>query len=158
MNLEAKLENSKSALSGTLEAPDTMKSIQQGDSTLDSKKGLFSTANRIKVDQLEKMDSNILSEASETSSLASERIGQGDSNFKQNKTENESNFVTLHQISEEERVEIIQKGFQLNQERKISLKKYYESTQEFSLFQSKGYQIKYDTIRKNHLYQQLKDK
>jgi hypothetical protein len=51
MNLEAKLENSKYALSGTLEAPDTMKSIQQGDSTLDSKKGLFSTANRIKVDQ-----------------------------------------------------------------------------------------------------------
>ena len=66
IHFEAKLENSKSALSGTLEAPDTMKSIQQGDSTLDSKKGLFSTANRIKVDQLEKMDSNTLSEASKS--------------------------------------------------------------------------------------------
>jgi hypothetical protein len=72
------------------------------------------------------MDSNILSEASETSSLASER----DSAFKQNKAENESNFVTLSQISEEERVEIIKKGFQINQQGKISLKKYYEGTQE----------------------------
>jgi len=77
--------------------------------------------------------------------------------FKQNKTENESNFVTLSQISKEERVKIIiQKGFQLNQEGKISLKKYYENTQEFSLFQSKGYSIKYETIRRTKLYQNLK--
>jgi hypothetical protein len=47
------------------------------------------------------------------------------STLKQNKAENESNFVTLSQISEEERVEIIQKGFQLQAEGKISLKKYY---------------------------------
>ena len=52
--------------------------------------------------------------------------------------------------------EIIQKGFQLNQEGKISLKKYYESTQEHSLFQSKGYSIKYETIRKITLFKQFK--
>jgi hypothetical protein len=37
----------------------------------------------------------------------------------------------LSQITEEEQIEIIKKGFQLNQEGKISLKKYYESTGEF---------------------------
>jgi hypothetical protein len=35
----------------------------------------------------------------------------------------------LGKISEEEKIEIIQLGFQLNQEGKISLKKYYESTE-----------------------------
>jgi hypothetical protein len=110
INLEVKLENSEYALSGTLEAPDTMKSIQLGDSTL-----------------------------------------------KQNKAENESNFVTLSQISEEERVEIIKKGFQLNQQGLISLKKYYESTDPNSLFQSKRYSIKYESIRRTKLYQTLKE-
>ena len=69
---------------------------------------------------------------------------------------NESNFITLSKISEQEIIEIIQKGFQLNQEGKISLKKYYESTQEHSLFQSKGYSIKYETIRKITLFKQFK--
>jgi len=88
-------------------------------------------------------------------------------NFKQKKTENvealalserseQSNFLPLSQISEQERVEIIQTGFQLNQERKISLKNYYESTDQNSLFQSKGYSIKYESIRKNKLYKELK--
>jgi len=62
----------------------------------------------------------------------------------------------LGKISEEEKIEIIQTGFQLNQEGKISLKKYYESTDSNSLFQSKGYKIKYETIRRTKLYQQLK--
>ena len=48
-------------------------------------------------------------------------------------------------------------GFQLQAQGKISFKKYYESTQEYSLFQSKGYQIKYETIRRTKLYQNLKD-
>jgi len=109
IQLESKLDNSKYPLNGALEAPDTMKSIQLGDSTL-----------------------------------------------KQNKAENKSNFVTLSQISEEERVEIIKKGFQLQAEGKISLKKYYESTDSNSLFQLKGYRIKYEAIRKNKFYQQLK--
>jgi len=62
----------------------------------------------------------------------------------------------LGKISEEEKIEIIQRGFQLQAEGKISLKKYYESTQKYSLFQFKGYSIKYEAIRKNKFYQQLK--
>lgn len=62
----------------------------------------------------------------------------------------------MSKIPEEEQIEIIQTGFRLNQEGKISLKKYYESTDLGSLFQHKGYTIKYEAIRKNKLYQQLK--
>ncbi len=39
---------------------------------------------------------------------------------------------------------------------KISLKKYYESTDPNSLFQSKAYNIKYESIRGIKLYQSLK--
>jgi len=53
--------------------------------------------------------------------------------------QNETNFITLGNISEEEKVEIIKTGFRLNQEGKISLKKYYEGTDQDSLFQLKGY-------------------
>jgi hypothetical protein len=68
---------------------------------------------------------------------------------------NEPNFITLGKISEEEKIEIIKIGFRLNQERKISLKKYYESTDPCSLFQLKGYSIKYESIRRTKLYQKL---
>jgi hypothetical protein len=74
----------------------------------------------------------------------------------QKKGLSEANFITLGKISEEDKIEIIKLGFQLNQEGKISLKKYYESTQEYSLFQLKEYFIKYDSIRRAKLYQQLK--
>ena len=50
----------------------------------------------------------------------------------QNKAQNEKTFVTLGKISEQEKVNIIEKGFQLQAEGRISLKKYYESTEEFS--------------------------
>jgi hypothetical protein len=56
----------------------------------------------------------------------------------------------------DEKIEIIKTGFQLQAEGKISLKKYYESTEEYSLFQLKGYNIKYETIRRTKLYQSLK--
>ena len=72
-------------------------------------------------------------------------------------SQNTPKFVTLGKISEDEKIEIIQLGFQLNQEGKISLKKYYESTDSNSLFQLKGYSIKYETIRRTKLYQQLKE-
>lgn len=74
----------------------------------------------------------------------------------QTKAQNEHNFITLGKISEQEKIEIIKLGFQLNQEGKISLKKYYEGKGEFTLFEWKGYQFKYDTIRKTKVYQQLK--
>ena len=84
----------------------------------------------------------------------------------QNKAQNRANFITLGKISEQERSEIIQRGFQLQaiakqyivllREDKISLKKYYESTQQYSLFQRKGYFIKYETIRRTKLYTETK--
>ena len=62
----------------------------------------------------------------------------------------------MGKISEEDKIQIIKTGFRLNQEGKISLKKYYESTDPYSLFQSKGYSMKYEAIRKTNLYKQLK--
>ena len=75
----------------------------------------------------------------------------------QSKAQNSPHFITLSQISEQEKIEIIQKGFQLQSEGRISLKKYYEGTDPSSLFQSKGYSIKYETIRRTKLYQSLKE-
>jgi hypothetical protein len=63
----------------------------------------------------------------------------------------------LGKIPEQEKIKIIKTGFRLNQEGKISLKKYYESTQEYSLFQHKGYSTKYESIRRTKLYQNLKE-
>ena len=59
-------------------------------------------------------------------------------------------------LPEHEQKEIIKTGFQLQAEGKISLKKYYEGTETDSLFQLKGYRIKYEAIRKNKFYQQFK--
>jgi len=74
----------------------------------------------------------------------------------QNEAQNKANFITLKTIPEQERIEIIQRGFQLQAKGTISLKKYYESTEPNSLFQLKGYSIKYESIRRTKLYQQLK--
>ena len=72
-----------------------------------------------------------------------------------NEVKNTRNFITLSQITEQEKIKIIQTGFQLSQKGKISLKKYYQSIDPYSLFHLKGYMIKYETIRKTKLYQQL---
>jgi len=77
--------------------------------------------------------------------------------WNQNQTQNEDNFIALGRILEEEKVNIIQTGFQLQAEGKISLKKYYESTDQYSLFQFKEYSIKYESIRRTKLYQSLKE-
>ena len=69
----------------------------------------------------------------------------------------EQNFITLSKITEQERMEIIQTGFQLQAPGKISLKKYYETTYSNSLFQLKRYTIKYESIRRTKLYQNLKE-
>lgn len=74
----------------------------------------------------------------------------------QTKAQNEHNFITLGKISEQEKIEIIKLGFQLNQEGKVSLKKYYEETEQYSLFQLQGYRIKYENIRRTKFYLKLK--
>jgi len=63
----------------------------------------------------------------------------------------------LGKISEAEKIEIIKLGFQFQAKGKISLKKYYESTDRNSLFQFKGYSVKYESIRRNKLYKNLND-
>lgn len=72
------------------------------------------------------------------------------------KAQNEPNFITLGKIPEQEKIEIIKLGFQRQAEGIISLKKYYESTQKDSLFKLKGYSIKYETILRTKIYQNLK--
>jgi len=60
-------------------------------------------------------------------------------------------------IPEQEKIEIIQTGFQRQSQGIISLKKYYQSTDPNSLFQLKGYNIKYESIRRTTVYQSLKE-
>lgn len=74
-----------------------------------------------------------------------------------NKPPNGPNLITLRNISEEEKIEIIKLGFELNQEGKISLKEFYQEREEYSLFQQKGYQIKYNSIRRTKFYLKLKE-
>jgi hypothetical protein len=65
-------------------------------------------------------------------------------------------LIILENFSEQEKIEIIERGFQLNQEGKISLKEYYQSRDQNSLFQFKEYQIKYESIIRTQLYLRLK--
>ena len=87
---------------------------------------------------------------------ATRMIEKASSSSNQKEAQNRSYFITLKKISEDEQNEIIKLGFQLQAQRRISLKKYYESTDPYSLFQSKGYSTKYEAIRKTDLYKQLK--
>ena len=152
-------ENSKYALSRTLRAPDDTKITQQGDS-LKSEKGAYSGENDSKVNsevrEGGRLDSNLLSEASKRPLKQSLKTEQYNLSSNQKQPQKEHNFITLSQISETEKIEIIQTGFQLQAEGKLSLKKYYESAAEYSLFQRYRYSIKYETIRRTQLYQQLK--
>ena len=76
----------------------------------------------------------------------------------QKQAQNRSNFKTLAKIPEEKKIEIIKTGFHLNQEGKISLKKYYKGVDEAnSLFQLRGYRIKYESMRQTDLYLKLKE-
>lgn len=65
---------------------------------------------------------------------------------------NGSRFKRLSEISEDENIETIETGFQLQAKGKIFLKNYYQETEKFTLFQWKGYQIKYESIRRTKLY------
>ena len=111
-----------------------------------------------KITQLENQvqNSKTLSEGSrslQNGSSAGERYNLSSN---KNEAQNPPNFITLARIPEQEKVQIIQTGFQRQADRKISLKQYYESTQPYSLFQLKGYNIKYETIRHNKIYKKLK--
>ena len=165
-------ENSNYALSSTLNALDHTNFIQQGDSTLEGKKDPYLTENDPKRSAVrsEIRDSTSRGKDIESKSLSEVKItpvkplsNTQDYNIPSNeeKALNEPNLITifsgngawlrLGKIPEEEQIEIIKTGFQLQAEGKISLKKYYEGTKTDSLFQLKGYQIKYESIRRTKL-------
>jgi len=87
--------------------------------------------------------------------LESSKTIQQNISSNQEKSQNQPNFITLGKISEEDKIEIIKLGFQLQAQGTISLKKYYESKDPNSLFQHKGYSIKYE--RRTKFYQSLKE-
>jgi hypothetical protein len=149
-DLETTLENSKYALSGHLKPNIPIKTIQQVDSTLKGNRSPYLAENQVdsQVRELGQVDSEIDPENLSSNPKKAQNP--------QSERSEDQNFITLSKISEEEQIEIIKLGFQLQAEGKISLKKYYESTEEYSLFQLKGYNIKYETIRRTKLYQSLK--
>ena len=117
------------------------------------------------IKEVEKVDSNILLDDDRSLLKPSQQSEQYHLSLNQKQAQNaeanatfekQHNFKILARIPEEERIEIIQTGFRLNQEGKIYLKKYYESRDPYSLFKLKGYSIKYESIRRTKLYQQLK--
>ena len=130
--------------------------------TQNSLQGSYLAQNHTQINtSLEQIQEPILKTASETSKVdfkTSERSEQYNRVSDQFKPQNNSNFITFGKISEDEKIEIIKLGFQLQVEGKISLKKYYETTEQYSLFQLKGYRIKYESIRCTKLYQNLKHK
>jgi len=144
----------KKALSELLKCSQASKIDQQADYTFKSEDSPQS-ANLLENESEVNLE---VQEPSKTVSEAKIKRVTPLSNTQQNLSSNQEkglngpNFITLSKIPEEEQIEIIQKGFQLNQQGKISLKNYYESTQEYSLFQSKGYNIKYESIRRTKLY------
>ena len=120
-------------------------------------KGMESKPLRASVSQASKSPLTPLSESQQYNIPSNEEKGLQRTNFI---TSEDNKGVDVWQspgkIPEEEQIEIIKTGFQLQVEGKLSLKKYYESTDPNSLFQSKGYSIKYGSIRRTKLYQQLK--
>ena len=159
-DLETTRDNSKYALSRTRMDEKTPFTSQQGNSTLEVKKGPYLPENDSEVRnptyQRKGMESKSISDPPKIDFQQLSKSEEYNLSLNQEKALNEPNFITLGKISEEEKIEIIKLGFQLNQEGKISLKKYYEGTGESSLFQLKGYSIKYEAIRKNKFYQSLK--
>ena len=161
IDLENQLTNTEYPIRSQNKAPDDTKIIQRGNYTLKPNMGSYLQENdervNFEVREVQNVDSDLLSEVSKSPLKTAERSEKYNIPSNQKKAQNEHNFITLSKISEEEKIEIIQTGFRLNQEGKISLKKYYESTAEYSLFQLKGYSIKYESIRRTKLYQNLKE-
>jgi flagellar biosynthesis chaperone FliJ len=152
-SLENQINHFKNVLNETLKAPRDTKINQQGYSNLTDKKGAYLTQNNSEVSG---MESKSFSEVPRSPQKSYSSSTHYNIPLIRDKAQNENNFITLGKILKDEQTEIIQRGFQLQKEGKISLKKYYQSTDPDSLFQWKGYSIKYETIRGTKLYQQLK--
>ena len=160
IELESKLENPKYALSEPSQPLESSKTIQHDNSTMNGKKGPYLTQNENEIRnpayQTKDLESKSFSEDSKIDFKTLSHSQQYNISSNEEKGRNRQNFVTLGKISDEEKIEIIKLGFQLQNEGKISLKKYYESTDPYSLSQFNGYSIKYESIRRTKFYQQLK--
>lgn len=165
--LETLLNNSKYSLSDTLKASRDIKITHSGNSTLEGKKPPYLAENDPKTSTVLRkvrnptsptrdIESKSVSYALKIDSKASGITEQYNLPLDTEKGLNHHNFITLANLPQEEKIEIIKTGFQLQAKRTISLKKYYESTEPNSLFQLKRYSIKYETIRRAKLYQTLK--
>ena len=78
--------------------------------------------------EVPKLHSNMLSEVSKSPVKMTERNEEYNIPSNQYKGLNRANFITLRKIPKDEQIEILQLSFQRQAESKISLKKYYEST------------------------------
>lgn len=108
--------------------------------------------------QLKDIESKNLSETSKIDFKTSSTSEHYNSHslLNQENTSQRQIFITLSKITQQERIQIIQRGFRFQAQGAISLKKYYESTDPNSLYQWKGYSITYKSIQRTKLYQNLK--
>ena len=125
IQLESKLENPKYALSEPSQALKSSKTIQQGNYTLNSNMGSLPKKSFQENDtNFHQAQEASLKSSSETSKIDFKPLSNTqdyDIPLKSEKGPNEQNFITLSQIPDQEKIEIIKLGFQLNQQGKISL-------------------------------------
>ena len=161
IHLKNQLTNIEDPLKSQNKDPEAIKIDQQSDSSLNPQSAnLLPNDSEVRnpTSQRKGMESKSVSDDPKIDFKPLSSSQQYNIPSNQNEAHNQANLITLGKISEQEKLEIIQRGFQLQNEGKISLKKYYEGVSEAnSLFQLKGYRIKYDTIRKTKLYQNLKE-
>lgn len=167
IHIETLLNNSKYSFSDTLKASRDIKITSFGPD-MEGKKPPYLAVNdpktstvlkkgRNSTPQTRDMESKSVSYTPEIDSKGSGTNKHRNLPLSAEKGLSYRNFITLTNLSQEEKIEIIKAGFQLQAKKTISLKKYYESIGPNSLFQLKKYSIKYETIRRTKLYKTLKE-
>jgi hypothetical protein len=73
-------------------------------------------------------------------------------------TDDSSRFKKPSDIPKQDLIEIIEKGFRLNQEGEIKLREYYEEKGKNTLFEDKKYSLKHGGVRNTKLYKDLNSK
>jgi gas vesicle protein len=74
------------------------------------------------------------------------------------KARNGDNFIPIDKLGVDDKIEIIEKGFQMKQSHKLPLKEYFEGAEDnFSLLSLKGYKIHYHSIRKTPEFEQARN-
>ena len=149
-------QNKKGALQEFLFGSQLNKSINHLDSQNDLQEKIQILQNQLNSLQQKVMDLETKVENRKYARIGQNKASEDIKSIPQDIARNEDNFITLEKISEEDKHEIITVGFYHSQGKIMSLKKYYEGKGESTLFQWRGYRIKYDSIRKTKLYKELK--